>query len=75
MLEIDNKKIQCPNCPELLAKVTMEQDDPNIQIFWFHKYENFCMDVFDKTYYNDNQNNQYFTILKDLFNIEIGKIE
>ena len=71
MLEINNQKVQCPNCKELLAKVESIREDSIIYIYWYHQYENFCLDVFEVTYYEEFKNNHYFTTLKELFKIEL----
>lgn len=71
MIEIDNKKVQCPNCTELLYKIAVERDGTDTLIFWTHQYENFCIDVIEDSYYQANKSNNYFVVLKELFKIEI----
>jgi hypothetical protein len=71
MWEINNQKVQCPNCAELLLRVVAERDDTNITIYWYHQYENFCLDVFEIAYYEANKLNQYFITLQELLKIEL----
>lgn len=72
MIEIDGKKVQCPNCTELLYQVTMDHDGTTSRVFWFHQYENFCMDVIEDEYYKDNSTHPYFNMLKQLFRIDLN---
>jgi hypothetical protein len=66
-INLANTIIMCPNCKTVrLFGTGMERDENFIRILWYHKYGDYCEDLFDEAFLSANRNSKYLAVLKEL---------
>ena len=65
-------KVACPNClVKNLVRAEYIRNIDSSTVKWYHEHEDYCEDIISNDYYLANRDNQYFNVLRSVFNIQI----